>query len=174
MITKKSTVLYQACRIGAYLGTAVLILSACGPAKEVTFKSGGMTHTFAEGKNAIPKDFPLPIYTGASPTGSVSAEGNEEEQSKFLMLSSPDPVDKISDFYQNELKARGWEITNVQTLPRIVSISAQQKDMDGNVMITDDGGKTTISLSVGKTGSEKPDETENENFSPNKVTPPTD
>jgi hypothetical protein len=153
---------------------AAIFVCACGNEKEVTFKSGGMTHTFAEGQDATPKDFPLPIYKGAVATGSVSAEGDNNEQSKFLMLSTADPLDKVSEYYQRELKGRGWQIENVQTWAKLVSISAKQKDLEANVMLADDGGKTTISLSAGRAVEDKTEESDAENYKPEKLNLPTD
>jgi hypothetical protein len=43
-----------------------------------------------------------------------------------------------------------------------------------NVMIDEDQGKTTINLSLAKTVDQVPDESETENFVPNKAAPPTD
>jgi hypothetical protein len=136
-----------------------------------------MTHTMAEGKDAVPKDFPLPLYTGAAPTGSVSAEGAGDEQSRFLILSTTDSLDKVSEYYQGELKNTGWSVDNVQVSPKLVSISATKKDkeLDANVLLADDGGKTTISLQSTKSVEiKKEDEEPTENYTPNKVTPPTD
>ena len=73
--------------------SATCLLGGCSKEGAVTFNSGGMTHTFAEGKDATPKDFILPIYPGATTTGSVSAEGTDQEESKFLMLSTSDTLD---------------------------------------------------------------------------------
>jgi hypothetical protein len=163
--------------IVATIGVSLcLFLSACGNDKEATYKSGGMTHTMAEGKDAVPKDFPLPLYTGAAPTGSVSAEGAGDEQSRFLILSTTDSLDKVSEWYQSELKNTGWNV-EVQVMPKLVSISAtkKEKDLDANVSLADDGGKTTISLQSTKSVEiKKEDEEPTENYTPNKVTPPTD
>ncbi|MFX5122973.1 hypothetical protein ABTC78_19470, partial [Acinetobacter baumannii] len=62
--------------------------------------------------------------------------------------TSADSIDKVSEYYQNELKTTGWNIENVQVTPKLVSISATKKDknLESNVLINDDGGKTTISL----------------------------
>jgi hypothetical protein len=163
--------------VAAISSSLCLFLSACGNDKEATYKSGGMTHTMAEGKDAVPKDFPLPLYTGAAPTGSVSAEGAGDEQSRFLILSTTDPLEKVSEFYQAELKNTGWSVDNVQVLPKLVSISAtkKDKDLDANVSLADDGGKTTISLQSTKSVEiKKEDDEPTENYVPNKVTPPTD
>ncbi|HEY9785029.1 MAG TPA: hypothetical protein V6D17_06465 [Candidatus Obscuribacterales bacterium] len=155
--------------------SAALSLSACGGNdKQVSYKSGGMTHTIQEGEGAVPQEFSKLIYPNAQATGSVSAEGNDQEQSKFAMLSCTTPVDDVSKWYQDQLRENGWEITNVQPLPKMVSISAKKGEVEMNVMIADDGGKTTISLSLGKTIEATPDESEADNYTPDKVTPPTD
>ena len=154
---------------------AALTITGCANDKAVTYKSSGMTQTLAEGKQSVPKDFQLPLYPGATATGSVSAEGESEEQAKFVILSTADPIDKVSDYYQEELKKSGWSIDNIQNLGKLVSISVNQKGIDGNVNISDDNGKTTISLELNKaTETKKEDEEPAENFSPDKVTPPTD
>ncbi|HEY9773234.1 MAG TPA: hypothetical protein V6C81_05445 [Planktothrix sp.] len=156
---------------------AVAVMSGCSQQDKVSFSSGGMTHTFAEGKDAVPKDFLLPIYPGATATGSVTADGGDQDQSKFLMLSTPDQMDKVSDYYQNTLKDKGWSIDKVDTdAPKVVSISVHQKDVEGNVMLADDNGKTTISLSAGKSSDTSKEDTESnsENYQPDKVNPPSD
>lgn len=162
-------------KISYVFAALVLMNTGCSSDKQVSYKSGGMTHTFAEGKESIPKDFQLPLYPGATPTGSVAAEGDSEEQSKYVILSTKDSMDKVNDFYQDEMKKAGWSIDNIQNMPKLISISGNKKGLDANVMIADDAGKTTISLQLNKASeTKKEDEEPAENFSPNKVTPPTD
>lgn len=151
------------------------VLTACGSDDKVSWKSSGSTQTLAQGKDSVPKDFQLPLYPGATATGSVSSEGDRQDQDKFVILSTSDSIDRVSDYYQDELKKAGWSLDNVQNLPKLVSISVSQKGFDGNVNISDDGGKTTISLELNKAAeTKKEDEEPTENFSPDKVTPPTD
>ncbi len=153
---------------------AACLLSACGTSKEVTFKSGGMTHTFAEGKGAVPRDFPLPVYPGAQATGSVSAQGDKTaEESKFLLLSSSDSVEKIRDFYQQELPKSGWKVETSQSLPKVFSISASRDDLDAAVMVSSEGEKTIINIGISKNDDSEP-EPADENYSPEKLAPPTD
>lgn len=160
---------------------ALLSLSGCSePQKVVSFKAGGMTHSFAEGNDSVPKDFPLPVYPGATATGSISAEGQGDEQSKFSMLSSKDDIHKVSDYYQQELKGKGWTVDDVQPSDNLISITAHSKDLQANVMLSADEDKqTTISLSVSKssdaTTSADDAEAATENFTPQKTAPvPTD
>src|SRR3990167_2475852 len=151
------------------------LLTACTSSKkEVSFQSGGMTHTFAEGQGSVPSGFPLPVYPGSATTGSVSAEGAKDvEQTKFLMLSSADPVEKVSTFYQSQLKASGWTVESVQTFPKLVSISASRADLESNIMVSADINKTTISLSVSKNVAlEGPESASSGVYMPDKLTPP--
>jgi hypothetical protein len=153
----------------------VIFAGGCGNDKPVTYNSSGMTQTWSEGKQSVPKDFQLPLYPGATATGSISAEGDREEQAKFVILNTTDSIDKVNDFYQEELKKSGWSIDNIQNMGKLISISVNQKGIDGNVNISDDSGKTTISLELNKaTETKKEDEEPAENFAPDKVTPPTD
>lgn len=154
---------------------AVISLNGCGNnEKEVSFKSGGVTQTFSEGEAAKPSSFPLPVYPGAQPTGSVSAKGDGDEHSSFMILSSSDPLDKISAFYSEKLKADGWTVDVTTTMPKLVNISASKKDVEGNVMLAvDDASKTTITLAVSKEAAE-PTKASTETYTPDKLNPPTD
>jgi hypothetical protein len=136
-----------------------------------------MTHTLAQGSDALQKQFPLPVYPSSTPSGSVSAQGDENEQSKMLLLTTTDSIEKVSEYYQAEMPKGGWSVENVQTMPKLITISGVMKDkkLESNVTINDDAGKTTILLNVASTAEiKKEDEEPSENFAPNKITPPTD
>jgi len=158
------------------IGFVLLVsLQGCLQQQQVSFRSGGMTHTIAQGKSAVPKEFEALVYPDAVATGSVSAEGDNDEQSKFLMLSSSNAVSTVSKWYQDELKVQNWQEVKVQDMPKLVSISGHKEDLEINVMIAEDGPKTTISLSAGKqvdTSSEAKEPIEN--YTPDKANPPTD
>lgn len=158
------------------LSAALAILTAgCSSEKSVTFQSGGLTQTISEGKDAVPSNSVLPVYPGATASGSVSAEG-KQEGAQFIMLSTNDPPDKVSEFYQDKLKDKGWEIDKVDVSnPNATTITAHLKDTEANVLIAVDSGKTMISLQSSKSDDDtKPDEENSENYQPNKTTPPTD
>lgn len=153
-----------------------LAFGACAKRQEVSFKSGGMTHTFSEGKEAVPHNFPVPIYPGATATGSVSAQADKSsEQAQFLMLSSADSPDKISSYYKQELPRAGWKVNSVQTIGNLVSLGASRDDWEANVMVSSEGDRSTISLNVSRLepGGTPPQET-GEVYTPDKLTPPTD
>ena len=152
---------------------ASILLAACTASEQVSYKSGGMTQTFVAGKDANKQNFMLPIYPNARATGEVQAQGKQDESS-FRMLISSDPVSKISEFYLAELKKNGWKISQQMALPTLVNISARKDKLDGSIMISgEDHNKTTISLSVSVEVEGQP-EVSKDNFTPDKINPPTD
>ncbi|HEY9793645.1 MAG TPA: hypothetical protein V6D22_24820 [Candidatus Obscuribacterales bacterium] len=161
----------------------LLLLSACASNDaEVTFKSGGMTHTFVQGEAAT-KDFPLPLYPKATAVGSNTASGDSDDE-HFMMLSSSDPTNKVSDFYLQELKKAGWSAETSGIIPEgaankgnsagtPVMIVAHKPGFEANVMISPEDKQTAISLSVSKQSNEKP-KLSGQEFTPDKLNPPTD
>jgi hypothetical protein len=152
---------------------ASALLAACSSAEQVSYKSGGMTHTFIAGKEANKRDFLLPIYPNSKATGEVQAQGGEDENS-FRMLSSTDPISKISEFYLAELKKGGWKVSQQTVLSTLVNITAKKDKLEGSVMLSsDEHNRTTINLSV-SVETEGTPEVSKESFSPDKFNPPTD
>lgn len=151
---------------------AAISLCACSQAEQVSFKSGGMTHTFSAGKDATKNGFLLPIYPGAKPTGSV-ATSDAEELSSFLMLSSPDSVEKVGNFYKDEMQKGGWQVDQVQFHPNIVNLSAKKEALEASVLISGEADKTSITLTVGREPEGKP-EMSSDTYIPDKLNPPTD
>lgn len=162
--------------LSAVLSVAVLTLAGCGNEKSVTFDSAGMTHTFTEGKEGIPKDFQQLIYPGAAIAGSTSAQDKDGEHAAFISLSTADSVERVASWYAATLPKTGWSIDSQDsTQPAFVSIAGHQKDVEIAVLIAQDGDKITISISEGKSGEgDAVDEEQIENFTPNSVTPPTE
>jgi hypothetical protein len=134
-----------------------------------------MTTTFNEGKEGIPKDLSVLIYPGAQVAGSTSAQDKEGEHAAFVSLTSADNLDRVSAWYQTALPDNGWKIDSQDTsMPTMVSISGHQKDVEINVLMAQDGNKTTISVSEGKAVDDPVEEEEIENFTPNELTPPSE
>ncbi len=157
------------------IGGSISVLSACGNPQQVVFKSSGTTETFSQGQSAIPKDFENLVYPDATTAGSVSAEGDSNnEQSKFLMLSSKSPVDKVSKWYQDQLKKENWKMNSPQEQPKLISLTGHKDGTELNIMITEDNGATSISLSIAQQSEGAYNEENHENELPNKTTPPTD
>ncbi len=159
------------------LALLVLVSSicACSNSKQVVFKSGGLVETSTEGKTAIPKEFENYVFPDATTSGSVAAEGDNQEQSKFLMLSSKSSLDIVSKWYREKLKSDQWKITNILDQAKLISITGRKNNTELNVMLTEDNNATSISLSFAEQlDNVENDENNHENFTPNKDVPPTD
>ena len=128
----------------------VIFLGACGNAKEVSFKSAGVTQTFMQGKSAVTPDFEDYVYPDATTAGSVSAEGENQEESKFLMLSSKNSLGAVSKWYKDKLKDNNWKIVNQQEQPKSFSIAGSKNNTEISVTLAEDGNNTSISLSLAK------------------------
>lgn len=160
--------------LSAVLVISACVLTSCGNDKSVTFKSSGMTTTFSEGGEGIPQDLKALVYPGSQVAGSTAAHDQEGENSAFLSLSSQDGLEQVAEWYRSELQKNGWTIDNEETMPRMLSISGKQKEVEINVLMVEDGDKTTISVSEGKSVDDSVEEEEIEKFTPNDLTPPTE
>lgn len=156
-----------------FIVASILLCACSGGGQEVSYESGGMTHKFTDGKDATKAPFLLPIYPNAKATGEVQSEGNGDDNS-FMMLSSTDPVSKVAEYYKSELQKQGWTVNQQQMLPNLVNMSAKKEKLDGSIMLSgDDSNKTTINLSV-SVAQEGTPEVSKDDFSPDKLNPPTD
>ncbi|MBX9686021.1 MAG: hypothetical protein K2X27_04925 [Candidatus Obscuribacterales bacterium] len=152
---------------------ASILLAACSSGEQVSYQSGGMTHTFKTGQTNKGINFALPVYPNAKASGEVQSQ-DHEEQNSFLLLSSSDPLSKISEYYLSELKKEGWTITQQQVQDSLANISAKKDKLEGSVMLSADGNSsTTINLSV-STEEEGVPEVSKEEYTPDKLNPPTD
>ena len=131
-----------------------------------------MTHTFAEGKDATKQGFALPIYPDAKPSGGVSNTASAESSS-FLLLSTPDSVDKVSEFYQQQLKKDGWEVAPTKVMPELMNIAAKKGEVEASVMVSGEDKSTSITLTVSRMPEGTPS-VSNEQYTPDKLNPPTD
>jgi hypothetical protein len=151
----------------------VLALASCAPNDQVSFNSGGVKQTISEGSKALNGSFPLPIYPGATPAGSVAGETEGADRSEFIMVLTNDDVDKVSLYYRNELKKQGWQMDRVDTIGLSVNFACHKGTTEGSVMITGEGKQTTITLQAGRL-MEHISPPKDENFVPNKDIPATD
>lgn len=149
------------------------MLSACSSQQDkVSFQSGGMTHIFTQGETAL-ANFPLPIYPGAQASGSVSANGDKNESSNFMMLSSPDSLSQIQSFYDKQLKVAGWNVVDSPIGEQMIKLDCHKESLEASVLLTRQDKQTAISLAV----SNEPDNAvklSGKEFTPDKLNPPTD
>jgi hypothetical protein len=154
-----------------FLCAAAIALGGCTSTDEVSFKSGGMTHTFMQG-DAATKGFPLPLYPGAKSIGANAASGDADDE-HFMMLTSADPVEKVSTFYQDKLKADGWTVSKNMVMPQLVKLDGEKQGYEASALISSDDKQTSISLSYSKAMQGTP-KILGQEFTPDKLNPPTD
>lgn len=153
----------------------LFFIAGCSNDKKVTYDSSGMTTTFSEDKNGVPADLKPFVYPGANLAGMSSASDKEGEEAKYLSMTSTDSMQKITEWYTNALKENKFVIDEDDEQPRSVNISAHKDTLEINVTMAEEGDKTTISVSQGKSVDDPADEHEMENFTPNEDQPiPTD
>lgn len=167
-------VMLRSMALAVVLVSWVVLASGCGNDKSVTFKSSGMTQTFSEGAEDLPDNLKGFVYPKSSVAGSTSSHDPEGEEAMFLTLSSTDPMDRVSEWYQSNLKSQGWSIDSLDNQGRMINIYGQKDDREINVLIAEDEKKTTISVSQGKAVDDTVDEQDLEKFTPNDLTPPMD
>ena len=154
----------------------ISLLTACGNPHQMVYKSGDMTQTLAEGKSALPDEFKDYIFPGATTAGSVSAQGENAEESKFLMLSCKSSADTVSKWYQDKLKSNNWKIITVDNQPKVISLVGHKDHTEFNIMIAEDNGTSSISLSLANQVEDNAntDDSNHENYVPDKTNPPTE
>ena len=133
-----------------------------------------MTHTFSEGGEDLPSELKMFVYPDSIVAGATNAHDEDGEQARFLSMSSTDSMEKVTGWYQNIMSKDGWTIDTTDKLTRMINMSGHKDDLEVNVVMAEDGKKTTISVSQGRAVDEPLDEREIDNFSPNELTPPTD
>ena len=108
---------------------------------------GGMTVQTAEGTvkyGAQGGSAPswVPVYPGSTPTVNLSADTNGEKQNNFT-FTTKDPVSKVTEYYQAQLKAGGLKV-NVMS----------SSDDGGMVQASDDAKKRTVIVTIGSSNGE--------------------
>ena len=91
---------------------------------------------------AIPENFPstMPIYPNASPSMGMSGAVNDDERSGMALLSNDSLADVVA-FYQSNLDAGGWQITDTKVMGPNTAITA-----------TSDCGTTVLMLRASEDG----------------------
>ena len=151
-----------------------LSTTSCTNEKKVTFKSAGMTHTFSEGGKDLPNELKMFVYPDSIVAGATNAHDKDGEQARFLSMSTSDSIKKVTGWYQTTMSNGGWTIDSTEEMTRMINMSGHKGDLEVNVVMAEDGTKTTISVSQGRAVDEPLDQSEIDNFTPNELTPPTD
>ena len=85
----------------------------------------------------IPSNLPstLPIYPGSEPAVGKGAQRPDGLQVAGVQLLSNDDVGQVFSYYEGELKANGWEVTEANNQGPLASISATRGDAKAMFLI---------------------------------------
>jgi hypothetical protein len=127
-------------------GKDVVISSGKGSDGTVEIKSADGTVKFGAGSDA---KFPswVPVYPGSTQQGVYSAQ-TKEGASGSVAFKTSDSVSKVADFYQQQFKAAGMQVTNSIQAGDSSMLSAQDegKNRTATVIIGTGDGQTTASV----------------------------
>jgi len=150
--------------LGALFATGLLCAAAaCGRTHTVTTADGkvsyqekgkdagtvtvtgkdGSTATLSYNQNKLPDDYPKDVPT-YSPAKVVMSQSASEKNARNLMLESPDPLDKIVDFYKKGLDSNGWKTESTVTTGQLTMLTATKDHRGLSLQITDNGGKRGV------------------------------
>lgn len=98
------------------------------------------------GKNELPDDFPddFPIYKGAKVTSSTKMS-IDKGTSFHVSLEVKGSVDKVADYYKEELVDAGYTISSTMETNGNVMYTLED---DGIVQVVDQDGKTTVQVTL--------------------------
>jgi hypothetical protein len=101
------------------------------------------------GANWRPPEW-VPVYPGAAFASGANADSDEQEGGGGG-LSTSDSVEQVASFYESELKRLGMQ-ANKTTMGVVATVTGQDEagGRTVNVVIGNDGSKTTIQLSFSK------------------------
>lgn len=120
-------------------------VGACG-------SSGGSSTTFS---SAAPSGASSPVGPASSSSTASGALPKYEpatvvsDAGGHIQLSSPDPVSKVTDFYDNALKSGGWSVTSSTKSGYNTTIVAKRDGQGATISISAAGASgTSISVST--------------------------
>ncbi len=106
------------------------------------------------GTNKIPDDFPkdFPVYPGSKVTSSLSGNQNGEGNGFWLTLSTSDAPEKVTSYYETNLKVSGWSADSTQGSGIGTNWAITKDDLSGYLTVSreKDQSETTILIVLGK------------------------
>jgi hypothetical protein len=109
----------------------------------VTGKDGASLD-FNSGKPITDYPSDTPLYQGKSLMDAKS----EKDHARTVALQTPDPMDKISDFYKSQLASKGWKTESTMTTAQMNMFVATKEGRKLVISISSDGKMQQISQSL--------------------------
>ena len=100
---------------------------------------------------SMPADWPsdVPAYPGSTVQMSGSANEEEGEDGRLVMLQSSESVQAVTDFYTQKLTGGGWTIEGNMKIAGSTVIAAKKGGQTLSLQVADAGGKTAITMALG-------------------------
>ncbi|SRR5579883_252964 len=110
-------------------------ISASGDAStgSLTMETPDGTMKYGTGASKAPSW--VPVYPGSSPAGTFSAESKDGAQNSFT-FKTKDPASKVIAFYQDELKAGGFTVTQMTASDQGGLVTGETADKRRTVTVT--------------------------------------
>lgn len=115
----------------------------------VIIGSDGAEMKIGSGAAATPMPAWAPVYPGSSPEGSYSVQSSEGNSGTFT-FKTPDAASKVTSYYQDQLRAAGFNVTLVSSGDQGGMLSAEDADKKRTIIVTAgaSNGTTTGSVTV--------------------------
>jgi len=103
-----------------------------------------------EEEGSLPDNFPsdFPIYPDAKLASSWVASGTDTD-GLSLIWETEDSVDKVSNYYESELKKAGWTLSFTSETEDSTTFAFEKNNVSGFIGITVEELKIVISLTLG-------------------------
>ncbi len=107
--------------------------------------------SFAAGENvSLPKDWPsdVPVISGAKIAYAGSSNPTTGQAGLSVMFTTSKSVSEVSDYYNNELKDKGWVVENTGSFGGSSFVSAKKDSRTVGLTIIDSDGATSVTIGV--------------------------
>jgi len=103
----------------------------------------GKTATLSFNENKVPDDYPkdIPIYT---PSKVVMAQSASDQNTRNLVLESPDAMDSIVAFYKKGLDGNGWKTESTLATAQMTMLTGSKDHRQVVLQISDGGAKRSV------------------------------
>ncbi len=137
------------------LAAALTVLWGCGSTKTVTIRDGSDATIHVSGKDGASvdigsgktiADYPAdtPLYPGKSTLDVKS----EKKHSRVVTLESPDPIEKVSEFYKSGFEKNGWKLESTVGTPQVTIFTATKDTRKAAITISNADGHVSISQTL--------------------------
>lgn len=130
---------------------------------KMTFTDQKTGETVNIGTGTLPSNFPsdFPQYPGAKVASSLSGNKSGSTNGFFVTFSSTDGKDKVTNYYKDQLKSKGWTTQSSMDVGTVTTYAVTKGTWEGTVSISSDTSKKETAIMV-TLGEKNKDQTQEE------------